>query len=180
MPLPRRVPKTLAAKLARVKILLCDVDGVLTDGTVLMGDGREFKSFHIQDGLGLRLLQQAGVRVAWISGRPSTATQQRAEDLKIDFLHEGSGSKVEASESILDRAGLAWKDAAFAGDDLVDLGPMKRSGVAIAVANAVADVKRLADYVTRAAGGQGAIREVAEIVLRAQDKWRRLIQAHSR
>jgi 3-deoxy-D-manno-octulosonate 8-phosphate phosphatase (KDO 8-P phosphatase) len=174
----RRSPRSLAAKWARVKILLCDVDGVLTDGTVQIGDGREFKSFHIQDGLGLRLLQRAGVRVAWISNRPSPATQQRATELQIDFLHQAPGSKVKAAESILDRAGLTWEDAAFVGDDLVDLGPMQRSGLAVAVANAIEDVKGLADYVTRAAGGHGAVREVVENILRAKDKWRQLLEAH--
>ena len=175
---PAGPSKTLAAKLARVKILLCDVDGVLTDATVLMGDGREFKSFHIRDGLGLRLLQREGIKVAWVSNRPSTATQQRADELKIDFLHQGKGSKVEAVESILDRAGLTWEDAVYVGDDVVDLGPMKRAGAAIAVANAVEDVLAEADHVTFAEGGRGAVREVVGLILRAQDKWRRIVQEH--
>jgi 3-deoxy-D-manno-octulosonate 8-phosphate phosphatase (KDO 8-P phosphatase) len=175
----RSPSRSLNAKLARVRILLCDVDGVLTDATVLMGDGREFKSFHIQDGLGLRLLQREGVRVAWISNRPSTATQQRAEELRVDYLHQDKGSKVQAVESILDRAGLNWEDAAYVGDDVVDLGPMKRVGVSFAVANAVDEVRRAADHVTRAAGGRGAVREVAVMILRAQDKWRRVVQEHS-
>src|SRR5215510_3989862 len=104
--MPRSLPKPVSAKLARVKLLLCDVDGVLTNATVLIGDGREFKEFHIQDGLGLRLLQRSGIKVGWISNRPSTATQQRADELKIDFLHQGKGSKVEAVEGILADAGL--------------------------------------------------------------------------
>src|SRR5262249_37315953 len=159
--MPPRLNQTLAAKLARVKILLCDVDGVLTDATVLIGDGREFKAFHTLDGLGLRLLQKEGIRVGWISNRPSTATQQRAEELHIDFLHQARDSKVQAAESILDRAGLTWKDAVYVGDDVVDLGPMKRAGVAAAVANAIDEVKAQADYVTSASGGRGAVREVA-------------------
>ena len=101
----RPIPKALAAKMARVKMFLCDVDGVLTNATVFIGDGREFKEFHIRDGLGLRLLQRAGIKVGWISNRPSTATQQRADELKVDFLYQAKGSKVDAVEAILKRAG---------------------------------------------------------------------------
>lgn len=175
----RRIPKSLAAKLARVKILLCDVDGVLTNATVLIGDGREFKEFHIQDGLGLRLLQRAGVRVGWISNRPSTATQQRADELKIDFLHQAKGSKVEAVESILAKAGLGWSEVCYMGDDVVDLGVLKRAGVAIAVANAIEEAKTLANYVTRVEGGHGAVREVVGLILKAQNKWHRLVLEYS-
>ena len=120
--MPRAVPKSLALRLARVRIFLCDVDGVLTDATVLMGDGREFKRFDIQDGLGLRLLQNQGIRVGWVSARPSPVTQQRAKDLKIDFLHQDHGSKVVAVENILQKAGLGWEQVCFVVDDVVDLG----------------------------------------------------------
>jgi 3-deoxy-D-manno-octulosonate 8-phosphate phosphatase (KDO 8-P phosphatase) len=173
--MPRPLSKSLAAKLARVKILLCDVDGVLTNATVLMGDGREFKQFHIQDGLGLRLLQKAGVKVGWISNRPSTATQQRADELKIDFLHQAKGSKVEAVEAILAQLRLGWDEVCYVGDDVVDLGALKRAGVAVTVPGAVEEAEALADYVTRAEGGHGAVREVATLILKAQDKWRRLV-----
>ena len=167
---------TLDSALKRVRLLLCDVDGVLTDGAVTMGDGREFKRFNIQDGFGLRLLQQQGIRVGWISARPSPATEQRAADLKVDFLHQEQGSKVAGAESILARAGLAWEDVCFVGDDLVDLGALKRAGLAVAVANAIDEAKALAHYVTRAAGGHGAIREIATMILKAQDKWTPLVR----
>ena len=175
----RPLPKSLATKLARVKILLCDVDGVLTNATVLIGDGREFKEFHIQDGLGLRLLQREGVKVGWISNRPSTATQQRADELKIDFLHQAKGSKVAAAENILAEAGLGWDGVCYMGDDVVDLGVMKRAGIAVAVANAIEEAKALADYVTRAEGGRGAVREVVGLILKAQNKWQRLVLEYS-
>lgn len=162
-----------------MKILCCDVDGVLTDGTLRLGEGGEFKSFHILDGFGLRVLQGQGIRVAWVSSRPSTATQRRADELQVDFLHQARGSKVAAVETILDRAELRWEDAAFLGDDLVDLGPMKRAGLALAVPNAVAEVRQVAHYVTRLAGGQGAVREVAEMILRAQGRWRRVVEEFS-
>jgi len=177
--MPRHPGNSLATKLAKVKILLCDVDGVLTNATVFIGDGREFKEFHIQDGLGLRLLQRAGIRVGWISNRPSTATQQRAEELKIDFLHQDKGGKVDAVQAILAKAELTWDEVCYVGDDVVDLGALKRAGVAIAVANAIDEVKALADYVTRAEGGHGAVREVAGLILQAQNQWQRLVSEYS-
>lgn len=176
----RAISKALAAKLARIRILLCDVDGVLTNATVTIGDGREFKQFHIQDGLGLRLLQRTGIKVGWISNRPSTATQQRAEELKVDFLHQDKGSKVQAVEAILRDAKLKWEEACYVGDDVVDLGALQRAGVAVAVVNGIDEVKALADYVTRAEGGHGAVREVAELILKAQNKWRNLVLEFSK
>ena len=179
-PKPLRLSRGLAAKLARVKILLCDVDGVLTDATVFIGDGREFKEFHIQDGLGLRLLQGEGVKVGWISNRPSTATQQRADELKIDFLHQDKGSKVAAAETILEDARLTWDAVCYVGDDVVDLGALRRAGVAVAVANAIDEVKAIANYVTEAKGGHGAVREVAVLILQAQGRWQRLVKQYSK
>ena len=175
-----RPSKALAAKLARVKLFLCDVDGVLTNATVFIGDGREFKEFHIQDGLGMRLLQREGIKVGWISNRPSTATQQRADELKIDFLHQDKGSKVEAAAAILVHARLTWDDVCYVGDDVVDLGAMRRAGVAVAVANAIDEAKTLADYVTQAEGGHGAVREVAGLILQAQGRWQRLVKQYSK
>lgn len=175
----RPIPKALAAKMARVKLFLCDVDGVLTNATVFIGDGREFKEFHIRDGLGLRLLQRGGIKVGWISNRPSTATQQRADELKVDFLYQAKGSKVDAVETILKRAGLDWDDVCYMGDDVVDLGALKRAGLAIGVPSAIDEVKDLADYVTIAEGGQGAVREVVGLILKAQNKWQRLVLEYS-
>lgn len=175
----RPIPKALARKLARVKMFLCDVDGVLTNATVFIGDGREFKEFHIRDGLGLRLLQRAGIKVGWISNRPSTATQQRADELKIDFLYQAKGGKVDAVETILKQAGLDWDDVCYMGDDIVDLGALKRAGVAIGVPSAIEEVKALADCVTRAEGGHGAVREAVGLILKAQNKWQRLVSEYS-
>ena len=175
----RPIPKALAAKMARVKLFLCDVDGVLTNATVFIGDGREFKEFHVRDGLGLRLLQRGGIKVGWISNRPSTATQQRADELKVDFLYQAKGSKVDAVETILKRAGLDWDDVCYMGDDVVDLGALRRAGLAIGVPSAIDEVKDLADYVTIAEGGQGAVREVVGLILKAQNKWQRLVLEYS-
>jgi 3-deoxy-D-manno-octulosonate 8-phosphate phosphatase (KDO 8-P phosphatase) len=168
-------PAALRERLRNVKLFLCDVDGVLTNGTVLMGGGQEFKSFHIQDGLGLRLLQRHGIKVGWVSNRPSPATQQRAEDLKVDYLFQDKGSKVQAVEAILVKAGLSWKDISYMGDDVVDLGALQRAGLAVAVSNAIEEAKAAAHYVTQAHGGCGAVREMVDLILKAQGHWEKII-----
>src|ERR1044071_2703133 len=162
---------SLAAKLARVKLLLCDVDGVLTDGTVLLGEGREYKRFSIQDGLGMLLLQRGDVKVGWVSNRPSQVTQQRADELGIDILYQAKGNKVEAVELIPQQTNARWDELCYMGDDVVDLGTLKRAGVAVAVANEIPEVKRIAHYVTEARGGHGAVREVVVLILKAHKKW---------
>jgi len=172
--------KSLASRFARVKLLLCDVDGVLTDGTVLLGDGKEFKVFSIQDGLGMLLLKQNGVRVGWVSNRPSQATQQRADELKIDFLFQAKGNKVEAVELILRESGVSWEEVCYVGDDVVDLGALKRAGVAVAVANAIPEVKGTADFVTKARGGHGAVREVVVLLLKSRRQWSGVIRRFSK
>lgn len=155
--------------------MLCDVDGVLTDASVFIGEGREFKRFNIRDGLGLVRLRSQGLKVGWISSRPSTATARRARELKIDFLRQEKGSKVEIVANLLAQYGFRWEEVCYVGDDIVDLGALKRSGVAVAVADGVAEVQAVADYVTKAGGGHGAVREVVELILKAQDKWTRVV-----
>jgi 3-deoxy-D-manno-octulosonate 8-phosphate phosphatase (KDO 8-P phosphatase) len=171
--------KTLRSKLARVRILLCDVDGILTDTGIWMGNDGETKRFCVQDGLGLRLLREAGLKVGWISARISAATEQRARELQIDFLHQSRGCKVAAAEPMLAQSGLGWAEVCYMGDDIVDLGMLKRAGVAVAVPHGHREAKRLADYVTRAQGGHGAVREVVEHILQAQDKWQPLLAQYS-
>jgi len=166
---------TLAAALKRVRLLLCDVDGVLTDATVFVGGEREMKQFHIRDGLGLVALQRQGLKVGWISSRPSPATTRRAKELKIDFLKQEKGSKVRVVERLLAKTGFRWDEVCYVGDDIVDLGVLKRAGVAVAVADGVAEARAAADYVTSADGGHGAVREVVEMILQAQDKWARIV-----
>ncbi len=176
---PAALDPQLQARLRRVKLFLCDVDGILTDAGVFMGPGEETKRFNIRDGFGLRLLQRQGVKVGWISHRPSPANTRRAEDLKIDFLHQAPTSKVEAVEAVLAQTQLTWDDVCFMGDDLVDLGALKRAGLAVTVGQAIPEARALAHYVTRAAGGHGAVREVAEMILKAQDKWAPLVAEYS-
>ena len=168
-------PATLNTALKRIRLFLCDVDGVLTDGSVFIGGQREVKLFNIQDGLGLVRLRREGLKVGWVSSRPSAATARRARELKIDFLRQEKGSKVCVVERLLARTGFRWEEVCYMGDDIVDLGVLKRAGVAVAVANAVAEARATADYVTRAGGGHGAVREVVELILKAQNKWRRIV-----
>ena len=164
-------------KLRKVRLFLCDVDGVLTDATIVVGEEVELKQFHIRDGLGIKLLQQANIKVGWISHRTSIATAVRGEELKIDFLHHRPGSKVEAVSAVLEETGLSWEEVSFIGDDLYDLGAMKRAGVSFAVADGIDEVKAMADYVTKAAGGRGAVREAAEFILKAQGRWDGIVGA---
>jgi 3-deoxy-D-manno-octulosonate 8-phosphate phosphatase (KDO 8-P phosphatase) len=166
---------SLKRRLARIRLFLCDVDGVMTDGTVIMGAGIETKRFHIRDGLGLKLLQHSGIKVGWISRRPSSATQERAADLKIDFLAQGDTAKVPAVEAILRQTNLNWADICYVGDDIVDIGVLKRAGVAVAVGDGVAEAKAAADYITKHSGGQGAVREIVELILKAQNKWKAVV-----
>jgi 3-deoxy-D-manno-octulosonate 8-phosphate phosphatase (KDO 8-P phosphatase) len=168
-------PATLDAALKRIRLFLCDVDGVLTDGSVFIGGAEEVKQFSIQDGLGLVKLRRAGFKVGWVSNRPSAATTLRARELKIDFLSQEKGSKVSVVERLLAQTGFRWEQVCYMGDDIVDLGVLKRAGVAVAVANGVAEARAAADYVTRAGSGHGAVREVVELILKAQNKWRGIV-----
>jgi 3-deoxy-D-manno-octulosonate 8-phosphate phosphatase (KDO 8-P phosphatase) len=170
------VTAELRPRLRRVRLFLTDVDGVLTDASVLMGTGGvELKRFDIRDGLGLKLLQQEGIRVGFVSARPSMATTARAEDLGIDFLRQSPAPKVEAVEELLTKTGLGWEDVSFMGDDVLDLGVLKRVGFAAAPADATESVRNLVQHVTTARGGHGAVREVVEMILKAQGRWPALL-----
>ena len=168
--------KATVAQFRRVKIFLTDVDGVLTNATVWLDGKTEFKQFNIQDGMGLRLLQHLGIPVGWVSNRKSPATSARARELKVDYLWQKSLPKVAAVESILKKSKLSWEEACFMSDDINDLAVLKRVGLPIAVANARQEVKALAKYVTKAHGGQGAVREVCDKIIDANGKWPRVIQ----
>jgi len=172
------------ARLKAVRLFLCDVDGVLTDGSVFIGIGsaREIKRFNIRDGLGLVLLRRAGFQVGWVSARPSVVTKLRAAELKIDFLVQQTDriSKTGAVENLLRRTKLDWDAVCFVGDDVVDLGPLKCAGFAVAVGDARPEVKAAAHFVTGAPGGCGAVREVAEMLLKAQGKWDAIVAHYSK
>jgi 3-deoxy-D-manno-octulosonate 8-phosphate phosphatase (KDO 8-P phosphatase) len=179
--MPTKVSSAIRQRAKRIKLFLCDVDGVLTDGSIFIGGEREFKRFNIRDGLGLVLARRAGLKVGWVSARPSLATKLRADELKIDFLvQQGDNtSKTAAIEQLLAQERLNWSDVCFVGDDIIDLGPLTRAGLAIAVGDGVTEAKAAAHYVTKAAGGRGAVREAVELILRAQGKWTQFVEKYS-
>lgn len=166
----------ILARAAKVKLLLMDVDGVLTDGTlwnVPAPDGSIFetKGFDSQDGIALQWLSWYGIKTGVISGRVSPATTERARQVKMTYVYQGHIEKVPILEEILADAKVSPDEVAYAGDDLTDIVIMRRVGLAIAVGNARDEVKRAGHLVTAARGGQGAIREVCELLLQAQGKW---------
>ncbi len=166
-------------KAGRIKLVVFDVDGVLTDGRLILGDdGTEHKAFHVRDGLGLVLLREAGLKVAIISARQSQATADRMAALGIEYVYQGSQDKAKTFAELLRRLNIASDDAAYVGDDLVDMPVLAQAGLAVAVADAHALVRERVDFVTDAAGGRGAVREVCELVLTAQNKLAPLIQRY--
>ncbi|MGH9939924.1 MAG: KdsC family phosphatase [Blastocatellia bacterium] len=167
-----------------IKLLLTDCDGVLTDGGLpYVFDGKRVlegaKTFHIHDGQGLRLAREAGLKLGIISGRVSPSLAARALELQIDHLHQGVDDKLAVYEQIKNAEGLADEQIAYIGDDLPDLAVMRRVGLAIAVADAVDEIREAAHFITSKPGGRGAVREAIELILKAQDKWRESLQRYS-
>jgi 3-deoxy-D-manno-octulosonate 8-phosphate phosphatase (KDO 8-P phosphatase) len=161
---------------ARIKLILFDVDGVLTDGTLLLhADGSESKRYDIKDGTGIVLAQRAGIRVGFLSARMSAATQQRASQLGVTLVHQGIASKLETYEQIADDLRLTDDEIAYMGDDVVDLAVMVRVGLAAAPADAVDAVRTRAHWVSDCPGGRGAARQLVELILRAQNRWEPLL-----
>jgi 3-deoxy-D-manno-octulosonate 8-phosphate phosphatase (KDO 8-P phosphatase) len=156
-------------KAKKVDLLLLDVDGVLTDGTVFYtAEAGEMKGFNTQDGFGLRILQEAGIAVGLITARSSEAVNKRANDLKLKHIYAGRSDKAAAYAEILAQTGLLPEQTAYMGDDWLDLPVMAKVGCAFAPANAVAEVRQRADYLTERSGGSGAVREVCELILEAK------------
>ena len=163
-----------------IRLVVLDVDGVLTDGTVYIGqtaggEDVELKRFDIQDGLALKLLRAAGVEVALVSGRSSAATVRRAQELGIPCHQDDDANKLPVVNSIMERLGLEWTQVAMVGDDLPDLPVMSRVGFPVAVANAVPEVGRVALWSTERGGGRGAVREFVRALLLAQGDWDRVV-----
>jgi len=170
---------TLEERASRIRLLLFDVDGVLTDGVVVMhADGSESKSFHIRDGAAMVWAQRAGLTVGLLSARFSGATSQRAAQLAIRLVMQGVTSKLDAYERILRDAGLPDEAVAYMGDDLLDLPVLARAGLAGAPADAAPEVRERVAWVSSAAGGRGAVREFIEMVLRAQKRWDAVIREY--
>ena len=155
-----------------VRAVICDVDGVLTDGSIILcDDGTEAKRFHVWDGTGIKYLLRSGIQVAFLTGRESPVVVRRARELGVKHLRQGAKDKVPAYEELLADLGVDDRQACYVGDDLPDIPVMRRAGFAVAVGNAREEVRAEADHVTSAPGGQGAIRELAELILTAQGKW---------
>jgi 3-deoxy-D-manno-octulosonate 8-phosphate phosphatase (KDO 8-P phosphatase) len=172
-----------AALAGRIKLLGLDVDGVVTNNAIYLGlvagERVEMKQFDIQDGLAMGLARRMGLVVAWVSGRYSDATTLRASELHIDEVIQDRGArKVPAMTEMLLRRGIGWEEVAFLGDDLADLPVMRRVGLPLAVSNAVDEVKRVAAYTTSAPGGNGAVREAIEALLRAQGRWEEAVKVY--
>jgi 3-deoxy-D-manno-octulosonate 8-phosphate phosphatase (KDO 8-P phosphatase) len=176
-----KISNPIRQRAKRIKLFLCDVDGVLTDGSIFIGGQNEFKRFNIRDGLGIVLARRAGLKVGWVSARPSAATKLRADELKVDFLVQQGDStgKTAAIENLLAQEKLSWDETCFVGDDIIDLGPLTRAGLAVAVGDGVAEAKAAAHYVAKNPGGRGAVREAVELILRAQGKWRQFTEKYS-
>jgi len=159
-------------RLAKIKLLLLDVDGVMTDGRIIYGsDGFEAKAFDVKDGHGIKLLQRAGIEVGIITGRSSDIVTRRAEELGIGYLYQGAKDKLRPYEEILSASGLVDEEIAYVGDDLVDLPILRRVGFSATVADAVDDVRERVDFVSQHSGGRGAVREICEVLLRATGAW---------
>lgn len=165
--------------LAKITLLALDVDGVLTDGTLAInGDGSETKFFNSLDGHGIKMWQRAGLKVALISGRASPPTERRAEQLKIEYVFQDCHDKLPVIEQLADQLGISRENMVFVGDDLTDMPVMRYVGFSVAVANAVDEVKKCADYVTTRPGGGGAVREVIEYILKSSGRWQELMKRY--
>ena len=167
----------LTKKLRRIRMLLLDVDGVITDGGIYLGaGGMELKRFDVQDGAGIRMLQLGGIEVGIITGRKSEAVEIRARELRIEACYQGVKHKSDTFDKILKKYNITEESVCYVGDDIQDLSLIKACGVGVAVKNARPEVKRATDYTTQANGGEGAVREVAELILKAQGKWKRVME----
>jgi len=177
-----RIPAELAR---RIRLVLFDVDGVLTDGGLYIGrseagDAVELKRFDITDGLGVHMLVWSGLQVALVSGRESAATRLRAAELGIECFEDAGARKIPLVAKLIERHGVSWDEVAFVADDLADLPVLRRVGLPVAVANAVPEVRAASRWVTRRRGGHGAVREFAEALLKARGDWGRLVDEYCR
>jgi 3-deoxy-D-manno-octulosonate 8-phosphate phosphatase (KDO 8-P phosphatase) len=176
-------PAEALARAARIKLLIMDVDGVLTDGKLynvpgVNGEMVETKAFSAQDGMGLRWLVWQGLKTGVISGRISPATVERATQVEMTYVYQGHVEKIPILEEILEKEGIDAAEVCYVGDDLTDAILMRRVGLGVAVANAREEVKQVAHYVTQSSGGEAAVREVCELILTAQNRWQLILDKY--
>ncbi|RJP29710.1 MAG: HAD-IIIA family hydrolase [Candidatus Omnitrophota bacterium] len=169
----------LIDKAKMIKVLLLDVDGVLTDGRIIYDSaGRDMKLFDVHDGLGVALLHKSGIPTVLITAKGSRAIKPRAKDMKVARIYENISPKTAVLDKIIKKYKIKPEELCFIGDDLVDLCLLKRVGLAVSVANACAEVKKISHYTTAKEGGRGAVREVAEMILKSQGKWQEAIRKY--
>ncbi len=162
-----------------IKFMVVDVDGVLTDGRIFCTDGgEELKDFHVKDGSGIAYWHRAGLKSAIISGRTSRAVEHRARELGISDVYQGAQRKLDVYEKIIEKHGVRDEEVCYVGDDLIDLPVLRRVGFSVAVPDSPEEVLSAADYVTKASGGGGAVREVVEKVLKSQGKWENIMKRY--
>lgn len=175
----KEVSAEVRERAGRIRVVLLDVDGVLTDGRIHMGSrGEDGRSFHSRDGLGVRLGQQAGLTFGIISGRRSEVVTGRAAELDITEVHQGVRDKIACLDGILARLDVADEAVCYMGDDIVDVAVMRRVGLAAAPSDAAPEARDAADYVAASAGGRGAVREVVDVLLRASGKWKEVTKRY--
>ncbi len=167
--IPLKLSPKLKKRLKRIQLLLLDVDGVLTDGKIWLGsNGLEFKAFDTKDGHGIKMAQEAGIRVGWISARNSQVVELRAKELGVSLIFQGEKNKLIAYHKILSQLKLTHAEVAYIGDDLLDIPLMEKVGVSVAIADAVAAVRREADWRTQFPGGRGGVREFIDLLLKVR------------
>ncbi len=167
----KKSTQSIPSKVKKIKLLLLDVDGVLTDGSIVLdNEGNELKAFHVRDGHGIKLAQRAGIVVGIITGRKSEVVNIRARELGIQEVHQGAKEKIDVYNTIIAKHGIQDDEVAFMGDDIVDLDILKRVGMAVTVSDADPSVRPHVDVITKAAGGRGAVREFINLILKYRDK----------
>ena len=171
--------KALSETAANIKLVVFDVDGVLTDGKLILGEnGNEYKSFHVRDGHGIVMLMETGCNVAVITARSSKIVAERMSSLGIKYIYQGEKDKGKAIKNLFDQLGLMPSEIAYVGDDIIDLPAMDKVALPIAVADAHPEVRKIAKFVTKNNGGQGAAREVCELIMIAQDNFKKIIESY--
>jgi 3-deoxy-D-manno-octulosonate 8-phosphate phosphatase (KDO 8-P phosphatase) len=176
----KKTKKQIEAIAKNIKLLILDVDGVLTDGSIILdNEGNEFKSFHVRDGHGIKMLHKAGIKVGIITGRHSKVVERRAQELGITEVYQRCHIKSVAYEHLLEKMGIDDREVAYIGDDIVDIAIFKRVGLSVAVADATEETKAEAMIVTENRGGRGAVREICDLILKSNGKWKELMDEYS-
>jgi 3-deoxy-D-manno-octulosonate 8-phosphate phosphatase (KDO 8-P phosphatase) len=171
--------RTVINRAKKIKLLILDVDGVLTDGRIIYdSQGRELKFFDVRDGMGVHLLNLAGIKTVLLTAKGSRSIHPRARDMQVEALYEDAVPKFKIYAQLLKRFRLKDEEVCVMGDDLVDLAPMSKAGLAISVPGACAPIQEVSHYCTKRVGGRGAVRETAELILKAQGQWKRLVDIY--